>query len=240
MRGDRDKIGRSSMQAIRNMDKTFDFPERLTSGYRAFLDGRFPTERNRFRILAEAGQQPEIMVIGCCDSRVAPELIFDAGPGEMFVVRNVANLVPPYEPDAHYHGTSSAIEFAVNGLNVRHIVVMGHAACGGIRSYYDDAEPLAKGDFIGKWMSQITTTAQALALPGIDRQADLRRLELRVVEHSLNNLMTFPYIRQRVERGELRLHGAYFGVASGLLFIRDPATGEFQPFGEGPAAEDAA
>ncbi|ANN66891.1 carbonic anhydrase [Bordetella bronchialis] len=215
------------------MSDTFNFPKRLTAGYQDFLAGRFPAERNRFRQLAE-GQSPEIMVIGCCDSRVAPELIFDAGPGEIFVLRNVANLVPPYEPDSHYHGTSSAIEFAVNGLNVKHIVVMGHASCGGIRSYYDDAEPLAKGDFIGKWMSQIEETARKVDRTG-QRQDDLRRLELRVVEHSLKNLMTFPYIRQRVERGELQLHGAYFGVATGLLFIRDPHSGEFVPFGEGPA-----
>jgi carbonic anhydrase len=221
-----------------NMNKNFDFPGRLTAGYQDFLKGRFHTERNRFRQLA-AGQSPEIMVIGCCDSRVAPELIFDAGPGEMFVLRNVANLVPPYQPDSHYHGTSSAIEFAVNGLNVKHIVVMGHASCGGIRSYYDDAKPLAKGDFIGKWMSQIEETAGKVDLSG-DRQADLRQLELTVVEHSLRNLMTFPYIKQRVERGELQLHGAYFGVATGLLFIRDPQSGEFVPCGEGPGDDGAA
>jgi carbonic anhydrase len=220
------------------MDKTLAFPERLTAGYQAFLTKRFHAERSRFRQLAE-GQSPEIMVIGCCDSRVAPELIFDAGPGEMFVLRNVAALVPPYQPDSHYHGTSSAIEFAVNALNVRHIVVMGHASCGGIGSYYDDAEPLAKGDFIGKWMSQIEETARKTELKG-DRQADVRLLEMRVVEHSLKNLLTFPYIRQRVEKGELLLHGAYFGVATGLLFILDPQTGEFAPFGEGPGDEDAA
>jgi carbonic anhydrase len=218
------------------MDKNLKFPQRLTDGYQAFMEGRFPAERDRFRILAEAGQNPEIMVIGCCDSRVAPELIFDAGPGEMFVLRNVANLVPPFEPDSMYHGTSSAIEFAVQGLNVKHIVVMGHASCGGIRSYYDDAEPLAKGDFIGKWMSQIASTAASLGASGSDRKADLRNLEMAVVGHSLANLMTFPYIRQRVEQGTLFLHGAYFGVATGLLFIRDPATGEFHPYQDIPQA----
>ncbi|ALM82625.1 carbonic anhydrase [Bordetella sp. N] len=221
------------------MSKNNFFPDRLSAGYQAFLTGRFPDERARFRQLAEKGQNPEIMVIGCCDSRVAPELIFDAGPGEMFVLRNVANLVPPYEPDSHYHGTSSAIEFAVNGLNVKHIVVMGHASCGGIRSYYDDAEPLAKGDFIGKWMSQISGTANQLNFSGKDRAGDLRLLELAVVEHSLHNLMTFPYIRQRVQRGELELHGAYFGVATGLLFVRDPETGEFHPCGDTPVPQDS-
>jgi carbonic anhydrase len=217
-----------------------DFPERLTAGYHDFLEGRFASERNRWRRLAEKGQNPEIMVITCCDSRVAPELIFDAGPGEMFVLRNVANLVPPYEPDSHYHGTSSAIEFAVIGLNVKHIVVMGHASCGGIKSYYDHAQPLAKGDFIGKWMSQISDMADSLKLDWKDRLADLRRLELSVVEHSLKNLMTFPYIRQRVDSGELQLHGSYFGVATGLLFVLDPATGQFSPVGEAPPDNDAA
>ena len=105
------------------------FPKRLTEGYQSFLAGRFHSERSRYEKLAETGQSPEILIIGCCDSRVSPEAIFDAGPGEMFVVRNVANLVPPCDPDSEssYHGTSAAIEFAVNGLNVKHIVVLGHA-----------------------------------------------------------------------------------------------------------------
>lgn len=207
------------------------FPKRLTEGYQSFLDGRFHAESSRYLKLAETGQSPEILIIGCCDSRVSPEVIFDAGPGEMFVVRNVANLVPPCDPDSEssYHGTSAAIEFAVNGLNVKHIVVLGHASCGGIRFFFDDARPLSKGDFIGKWMSQIEPVAQRLGPASGDREANLKRLELATVEHSLNNLMTFPSIRSRVERGELELHGTYFGVATGLLFLRDPATGEFKP-----------
>jgi carbonic anhydrase len=211
------------------MKKTLIFPERLKAGYQTFLSARFAAQRSRFQNLALVGQSPEIMVIGCCDSRVAPELIFDTGPGEIFVLRNVANLVPPYEPDAHYHGTSSAIEFAVNALQVKHIVVMGHASCGGIRSYYDGAAPLAQGDFIGKWMSQINDTARTLALCGADRPAELRRLELSVVMHSLKNLMTFPYVRQRVVAGTMQLHGAYFSIAAGLLSILDPTSGEFLP-----------
>jgi len=210
------------------------FPKRLSQGYQAFLAGRFANERSRYRALGELGQQPDILIIGCCDSRVSPEIIFDAGPGEMFVVRNVANLVPPYQPDSAYHGTSAAIEFAVNGLQVRHIVVLGHASCGGIRSFYDGAEPLSPGDFIGKWMSQIAPVAESLDAAGSggegsgERATRLKRLELAVVEHSLANLMTFPYIRRRVEAGEMALHGAYFGVATGLLFVRDPATGRFE------------
>ena len=122
------------------------FPPRLRDGYRAFRSGRLPMEQSRYRELAEQGQAPETMVVGCCDSRVAPEVIFDAGPGELFVVRNVANLVPPYSPDSNYHGVSAAVEYAVKVLKVRNIVVLGHARCGGIQAFADNAPP---GDFIG-------------------------------------------------------------------------------------------
>ena len=205
-------------------------PDRLHRGYLSFLNNRFQCERSRYEALGKLGQEPEIMVIGCCDSRVSPEAIFDMGPGELFVVRNVANLVPPYEPSTDsYHGVSAAIEFAVNGLNVKHIVVMGHAACGGIKAFYDCAQPLAKGDFIGKWMSQIAPVAEKLDRSQGDRASQLRQLEWDVVERSLNNLMTFPYVRQRVKLGSLQLHGTYFGVATGLLFVRDPQTSAFLP-----------
>jgi carbonic anhydrase len=210
-------------------------PPRLVEGYLAFRTSRLPAERSRYQTLAERGQSPEILVIGCCDSRVSPEVIFDAGPGELFVIRNVANLVPPCETAAagsSYHGTSAAIEFAVNGLNVKHIVVLGHASCGGVRSFHDDAKPLSKLDFIGKWMSQIQPVADKLGPGTGNRDADIQRLELAVIEHSLDNLLTFPSIRSRVERGELQLHGAYFGVATGMLFVRDPASRSFAPFTE--------
>ena len=211
------------------------FPERLSRGYRAFLEGRFPGERSRYEMLAETGQRPEIMVVGCIDSRVSPEVIFDAAPGELLVVRNVANLVPAYEPDrASQHGTSAALEFGVQALRVKHIVVLGHAFCGGIRAFADEQEPLSPGDFIGRWMSQIAPAAAQLGKRE-DYAADdyLRRLEFASVELGLRNLMTFPCIRILVERGKLTLHGAYFGVASGRLLVRDPGTGTFAP-----AAED--
>src|SRR5919112_6021262 len=132
------------------------FPQRLTEGYRAFLDERLPREKNRFEALAEKGQSPEMMVIGCCDSRVSPEVIFDASPGELFVVRNVANIVPPYTPDDEHHGTSAALEFAVQALRVKHIVILGHASCGGIRAFaVPGDQPLTESDFIGHWMSLI-------------------------------------------------------------------------------------
>jgi carbonic anhydrase len=209
------------------------FPERLTEGYRAFLDGRFAGERSRYQMLAEMGQRPEIMVIGCVDSRVSPEVIFDAAPGEMLVVRNVANLVPAYEPDRDsQHGTSAALEFGVQALRIKHIVVLGHAFCGGIRAFADEQEPLSPGDFIGRWMSQIAPAAASLGPRGKD-DTYLRQLEFASVELSLRNLMTFPCVRILVERGKLVLHGAYFGVASGRLLVRDPATGRFEPVIEG-------
>jgi carbonic anhydrase len=209
------------------------FPERLTQGYRSFLDRRFASERSRYEMLAESGQKPEIMVIGCIDSRVSPEVIFDAAPGELLVVRNVANLVPRYEPDrSTQHGTSAALEFGVQALRVKHIVVLGHAYCGGIRAFADEQEPLSSGDFIGRWMSQIAPAAESLGPRAGDYEDYLRRLEFASVELSLKNLMTFPCVRILVERGKLHLHGAYFGVASGRLLVRDPGSGKFEPVSE--------
>ena len=136
-----------------------NFPQRLIEGYTAFAGARLPREQDRYRELAEAGQAPEVMVIGCCDSRVSPEVIFDARPGELFVVRNVANIVPPYSPDGQAHGVSAALEFGVAALKVKHIVVLGHAQCGGVKAFAQDAEPLSPGDFIGKWMKLMAPAA---------------------------------------------------------------------------------
>jgi carbonic anhydrase len=214
------------------------FPDRLAAGYRTFLEGRFVGERSRYEQLAEAGQRPEIMVVSCVDSRVSPEVIFDAAPGELLVVRNVANLVPAYEAAGDsQHGTSAALEFGVQALKIRHIVVLGHALCGGIRAFADEQQPLSPGDFIGRWMSQIAPAAERLGpRRGHDFGAFLRRLELASVELSLRNLMTFPFVRARVESGELALHGALFGVATGQLLVRDAATGLFAPMGVGQRA----
>jgi carbonic anhydrase len=204
------------------------FPPRLIEGYRAFLSERLPTEQTRFRELAERGQSPETMVIGCCDSRVPPEVIFDARPGELFVVRNVANLVPPYAPDGAYHGVSAALEFAVGALKVKHIVVLGHARCGGVRAFAEDAEPLSPGDFIGKWMELMAPAVAKAGPRGPESFVEyLARLEQASIVNSLDNLLSFPRLRKLVERGAIALHGAYFGVASGELSVRDPATGVF-------------
>ena len=205
------------------------FPERLISGYRTFATQRLPTEQSRYRELSELGQSPEVMVIGCCDSRVSPEVIFDAGPGELFVVRNVANIVPPYAPDGAAHGVSAALEFGVQVLRVKHIVVLGHAQCGGIRALVQDAGPLSPGDFIGKWISILTPTLEATPRKiGEAEQDFITRVERAAVRRSLDNLMTFPCISILADRGKLSLHGAYFGVAQGSLSVLDQKSGEFR------------
>lgn len=206
------------------------FPQRLIDGYSAFASGRLQSEQDRYRELAERGQTPEIMVIGCCDSRVSPEVIFDARPGELFVVRNVANLVPPYEVDGKYHGVSAALEFGVGVLKVKHIVVLGHAQCGGVRAYAEDAEPISPGDFIGRWMSLMEPAAKKVGERGsLSRAEFLERMEKASIANTLDNLMTFPRLRKLIERDEVTLHGAYFGVALGELSVLDQKTGEFRP-----------
>ena len=209
------------------------FPEQLIQGYRAFLAGRLKAEQDRYRELAETGQSPEVMVIGCCDSRVSPEVIFNARPGELFVVRNVANLVPPYAPDGQAHGVSAALEFGIAALKIRHIVVLGHAQCGGVKAFATDAEPLTPGDFIGKWMS-LMAPALAKVGPRGDLAPDvyLTRLEQENIINSLGNLMTFPRLRKLIQRGEVFIHGAFFGVATGKLSVFDPGSGEFKPVAE--------
>ena len=213
------------------------FPQQLLDGYRTFTTQRLPTEQSRYRELSTGGQSPEVMVIGCCDSRVSPEVIFDAGPGELFVMRNIANLVPVYQPDGNAHGVSAALEFAVNVLRVKHIVVLGHAQCGGIRAFVDKAAPLSPGDFIGKWMAMFIKPGEIVEQRAHESMQDfVTRIEKAAVFRSLENLMTFPFVRNRVERGELQLHGAYFGVAEGSLFVLDRDAKEFRSVVTGAVA----
>jgi carbonic anhydrase len=208
-------------------------PDRLVSGYEAFLGGRFAYEQERFHHLAEAGQSPRIMLIGCCDSRVSPEVIFDARPGELFVVRNIANLVPPYGPSDGLHGTSAALEFGVMGLGVEHIVLMGHANCGGVRAFaHNEAhaghEPLSPGDFIGKWISLLSTASARIESDNIPVDDYVERLALASIIEGLANLRSFPWILERERQAKLSLHGAYFGIAKGTLFALDEVTGRFE------------
>lgn len=213
------------------------FPQRLIDGYEAFLGGRYRAEQERYRVLAEMGQKPRTMVIGCCDSRVSPEVIFDAGPGELFVVRNVANLVPPYAPNDDYHGTSAALEFAVMALRVEHIVVLGHGQCGGVRAFAENERdpymrPLSPGDFIGKWIRLIQPAYERLGPPAPGELSDyVETLAHESVRQSLANLRTFPCVRTLEERGMLALHGAFFSVMDGRLLTLDPASGAFGAVG---------
>ena len=214
------------------------FPKTLLDGYRAFRTQRLPTEQSRYRELSERGQSPEVMVIGCCDSRVSPEVIFDAKPGELFVMRNIANLVPVYAPDGGTHGVSAALEYAVQVLGVKHIVVLGHAQCGGIRAFIDKIAPLSPGDFIGKWMSMFIKPGEIVEQrPHESMQDFATRIEKAAVFRSLENLMTFPCIEILVSRGKLELHGAYFGVAEGSLFVLDKAMKEFKSVREAHAGQ---
>jgi carbonic anhydrase len=204
------------------------FPKSLLDGYRTFTTQRLPTEQSRYCELSVRGQSPEVMVIGCCDSRVSPEVIFDARPGELFVVRNIANLVPIYQPDSAAHGVSAALEYAVSVLKVKHIVVLGHAQCGGIRAFVDKIEPLSPGDFIGKWMAMFIKPGEVVEQRTHETMQDfVTRIEKAAVFRSLENLLTFPFVRARVESREVQLHGAYFGVAEGSLFVLDKTAKEF-------------
>ncbi len=205
------------------------FPERLLAGYKNFMDGRYTAERDRYRSLAAEGQKPKVMVIACCDSRAAPETVFDCGPGELFVVRNVANLVPPYEPDGTYHSTSAALEFAVQSLKVSDIVVMGHGRCGGIQAALSpSAEPLSPGDFIGKWMGLLDEAASKIRstelLTDSERQRALERVSVR---NSLQNLRSFPCVNILEKKNRLNLHGVWFDISSGELWIMNGETGDF-------------
>ncbi len=207
-------------------------PARLVEGYETFLRGRFRREQDRYRDLADRGQSPNVLLIGCCDSRVSPEVIFDADPGEIFVLRNIANLIPPYAPDGERHGTSAALEYAVKVLKVGHIVIMGHAMCGGVRAYVETQSgfdvKLAPGDFIGQWISLLGEAAAKLG-PRTEPAADYaERLGRAAIVESIANLRTFPDVRAAEEAGELVLHGAYFGVSDGRLFGLDEATGKFE------------
>jgi carbonic anhydrase len=188
--------------------------DRLIDGYHRFRADVWPAQRARYEALSSKGQSPETLVIACSDSRVDPQTVFGAAPGEMFVVRNVAGLVPTYQPDARYHGTSAAVEYAVRVLRVARVVVLGHAQCGGVQAMVEGA-PAEAQDFVEPWMSM----ARSILRDVPDRAAPdvLRRCEVEVVRLSLANLMTFPWIAEKVEAGNLALAGFRFEIRTGIL-----------------------
>ena len=202
--------------------------DRLLDGYHRFRGNQWIERRRQFEGLAEAGQQPRAMVVSCADSRVDPGMIFDAAPGELFVIRNVANIVPPYAPDGGYHGASAALEFGVRVLKVSDLLVMGHGLCGGVRALLEGVPP-GEYDFIAPWIS-IAEPARVRALncdDGVDRQLCC---EHEVVKLSLENLLSFPWIAERVADGSLRLHGTHFDIRSGQLSFLG-ADGQFAAVG---------
>lgn len=200
--------------------------DRLVEGYRRFRTEVWPEQRARYEKLADRGQRPGTLVIACSDSRVDPATVFGAGPGEMFVVRNVAGLVPPYQPDANYHGTSAAIEYAVRVLKVARIVVLGHAQCGGIRAMIEGVPPEAR-DFVETWMGIARPVLDTTPPATVDPEDPYAHYEEEVVRLSLRNLESFPWIQDAIGEGRLALHGCRFGIRNGVLARLGPDG--FQP-----------
>jgi carbonic anhydrase len=203
-------------------------PEELVDGFRRFRSSRSQQERQRYQQLVERGQRPRTMLIACSDSRSGPETVFDALPGELFVVRNVGGLVPAYAPDTRNHAASAALEYGVLALGVSSIVVMGHGRCGAIASALGDGAPLSSTDFIGAWTQGLRDLADDLdQADRADPDRAHRALELRSVEQSLVNLSTFPWIRSRERAGTLRLSGCWFDI--GLGELHEPGPGDWHP-----------
>ena len=205
-----------------------DSSDELTSGYRRFRTHRWPAAKAEYETLATQGQKPHTQVVACSDSRADPALIFDAAPGELFVVRNVANLVPPYQPDGQLHGVSAALEFGVRVLNVSRIVVMGHAYCGGVHAMLNGA-PETCNDFVVPWVSQATPVVRLICESFPEEETE-RLAEETVVRLSIENLRTFPWIAEREAAGQLTLTGLHLGIANGVLTALN-GPGRFQPLG---------
>ena len=208
------------------------FPETLADRFRRFKHRHFVPNADHYEELAMFGQSPDTMVISCCDSRVDPETIFSALPGELFVVRNVANLVPPYETGGKYHGVSTAIEFAVLNIRVKHLVVMGHSGCGGVKAALDKSVAIqTEAQFISRWMSMLDDARLAVlsSHQTSSREQQQSALEMEGVKTSIKNLRTFPFIKDLEDKGRLSLHGAYFDIKSGTLSVLNHSRGTFFP-----------
>lgn len=202
----------------------------LLTGYHRFRNNDWAEDRARWAELAE-GQSPKTMIISCSDSRVDPSQIFDVAPGEIFVVRNVAALVPPYETTPGQHGVSAALEFAVQVLKVGEVMVMGHGLCGGCHAALTKAMEHAdfgEGAFVRHWISLLDEARENVAAKyGTETDEAGLQMEFAAVQVSLANLMTFPFVREKVESGDLALRGSHFSIAEGRLYLLDPVSGEF-------------
>ena len=215
------------------MEHARPLPDDLVARYRAWQERRTPAD---VAALTEAakGQSPKAMIIACCDSRMLISQIFGMGPGDFFILRNIANLVPPHEPDGRSHGTSAAVEYAVIALRIDHLVVMGHRGCGGVRGCHDMLAGLAPEldtptSFVGTWLKLLKPGFEALAGRGLDYETRIAALEKEAVLVSLGNLMTFPFVLEAVEAGRLQLHGAWKDIRDGSLEVYDAADGAFHP-----------
>ncbi len=199
-------------------------PDQLISRLRRFHTRYFPRLRKQFKDLVDKGQHPTVLFIGCCDSRVVPHLLMDSGVGELFVVRNVGNFVPPFDASHGYHGTAAAIEFAVLNLHVREIIVCGHSHCGAIRALY--ADPPAEARHMTKWLE----LGRDAVLPVTMSEEALRRTEQRSVALQLERLMDYPMVRRRVEAGEIYLRGWHYLIEEGKVLVLDVESGRFDSF----------
>ena len=206
--------------------------DKLKQGFKTFKSGQFQTQKSVYEELVDKGQTPDVAFIACSDSRIDPAIVLQADPGELFVVRNVANLVPPHETDGTYHGTSAALEYAVQHLKVSHIIVLGHAHCGGIQALLNPPDVGSKGNFfVPSWMSIVESAYLRVigTMPDATDQEKSQACEQGAVLVSLENLMTFPCIRKSVGNGELKLHGWYINIREGDLSIYNATTQKFEP-----------
>ena len=206
--------------------------DKLLKGYQEYRDGSYELSRPLIEKLVTEGQSPEVAVIACSDSRVDPAILFQADPGDLFVIRNVANLVPPMELEGTYHGTSAALEFAILGLNIKHLVVLGHAHCGGIKLMMDPEPYDSSFKFVPSWVSMLAAAHRRVlaTMSSAGDEACTRACEQNAVLVSLENLTTFPWVRERVESGALQLHGWYVDIAGPKLSGYDWEAGKFTPF----------
>lgn len=202
----------------------------LIAGYKEFKKKYYTNPHETiFKELTENGQKPKVLMIACSDSRVDPAIVTNSKPGDLFVIRNVANLVPPYENDSSYHGTSAALEFGVNGLDIEHIIVFGHSQCGGIMALVNANPELEKG-FIAKWM-EIARPAHQQIVEGHQTESFDKKV-LLCTQYSLinsyNNLQTFPWIREKIKAGKLKIHAWYFDLTTGMISYYDPKKNNFK------------
>lgn len=203
--------------------------DKLIAGYQRFREGYYQDNKEQLLKLAKEGQSPKIALISCSDSRVDPSVILDCEPGDLFVIRNVANLIPPCEDCNSLHGTSAALEFAVTELEVESIIVLGHTQCGGIKSLMDTPASNASETFIGKWMQQLAGVRNEILndITVITKEDRYNCCERKGIQHSLENLMTFPWLKERVENGTLKLHGWRYDLSSSELCAMNNTSGEF-------------